>query len=142
MLTAVRGTELGTCRAGLLSLETLNASRKLYKREASFRGCGAAEQALVAALGVLGGAGDASRSSLGDEADAVIWGIASVDFASFYKQALPAVIVEVGKCSADDARALCAGFGNATDRPSFLTALHALANDLAFLHARRSSPVL
>lgn len=142
VLAAVGSADLETCQAGLLSLETLNASRKLYAREDAFRACGAAEQALKAALGVLGASGDAGRRSLADEADSVVWGIASTHLSAFYQHALPKIVVEVGKCSVEDAQALCNGFGNAEDRPSFLTALHALANDLAFLHARRSSPAL
>lgn len=142
ILAAVGSKDLETCQAGLLSLETLNASRKLYAREEAFRACGAAEQALTAALGVLGAADDAGRKSLADEADSVVWGIASADLGVFYRNALPKIAVEVGKCSVEDAQALCNSFGNAQDRPSFLTALHAMANDLAFLHARRSSPAL
>lgn len=142
LLSAVRSADYETSRAALLALETLNASRRLYARDPSFRACGAAQETLVATMQLLGASGDTSRISLSDEADSVVWGIASVDFDAFYKNGLPKVVTVIAQCSPDDVRRLCAGIYGINDRPSFVKALHALVNDLAFFDSRRKAPVL
>jgi len=139
---ALRRKDLTVSRAALLALETLNASRKLYARDASFRGCGAAESAIVGALEILGANGDDTRKSLVDEAHSVVWGIAKVNFDVFYKDVLPKVIRALGECSDEDLRRLCSLLAGVNDRPSFVKSLTDMTNDLRLVFAQRKAPVL
>jgi len=139
---ALRRKDLTVSRAALLALENLNASRKLYARDASFRGCGAAESAIVGALEILGANGDDTRKSLVDEAHSVVWGIAKVNFEVFYKEVLPKVVRALGECSDEDLRRLCSMFAGIDDRPSFVKTLTDMTNDLRLVFAQRKAPVL
>ncbi len=139
---ALRRPDLAVCRAALLALESLNASRRLYMREASFRNCGAAESALVGAFEILGAKGEDGRKSLADEADCVVWGIAKVDLQLFYSAVLPKVVRSIADCDEAETQRIGNMFGGVTDRPSFVVALHAVVNDVALCVAKRNAPRL
>ena len=140
VVSALRRGDLAVCRAALLGLESLNASRRLYMRETSFRNCGAAESALIGAFEILGATGDDGRKSLADEADSVVWGIAKVNLQQFYGVVLPKVVRSIADCDEVETQRIGNMFGGVKDQPSFITALHAVVNDVALCVAKRRAP--
>ena len=99
LVQAVRSADLSICRAGLLALQTLDAARRLYMRQAAFRNTAAAEAIMVECVRILGAYGDEGRESLGEESVQVVWGIAKVDLYMFYKVGVPGLIEKLGGVS-------------------------------------------
>eukprot|EP00177_Eucheuma_denticulatum_P007455 GFKZ01013571.1.p1 GENE.GFKZ01013571.1~~GFKZ01013571.1.p1 ORF type:complete len:1004 (-),score=145.48 GFKZ01013571.1:194-3205(-) len=77
---AVENRELGICRAGLLGLLRLDASRRLFAREEAFIGCFGKRVVLecLKCAGIVQG-----RESLWEEAVDVLWGIARSNWVKF-----------------------------------------------------------
>lgn len=136
LIEVVRSRELGVCRSGLLALQQLNASRRLYRREQAFQSVGCGEMVATECIHIVGGSGDASRKSLSDEAIEVLWGIASVEIRVFISD-LPNMVREVGKkggSTLDDGMIsnVVRLFDGADNRISFGRAVSAMANDLMY----------
>lgn len=136
LVEVVRSDHLGVCRSGLLALQQLNASRRLYQREKAFRSVGAGKMLAIECITIIGGSGDATRESLSDEALEVLWGIANVEFKPFLCS-LPEMlrlVAKKGGITLDDGmvRTLVGLFEGADNRTSFGRAVSAMANDLMY----------
>lgn len=132
LISAMRSTQLGVCRCALLALQQLDASRKLYQRREAFRMTGAARAVVVECVRILGGGGDASRESLGDEAVEVLWGVAKTELNGFVN-GMGDVIKEI-MGAVDDAvvQSLVGLFEGVEDRGTFSRTTRSLANDMVF----------
>lgn len=136
IVEVLRSEQLGICRSGLLALQQLNASRRLYVREAGFRSVGAGKVVTVECVHMMGGGGDASRESLSDEAVEVLWGIASSDIKAFVMD-LPDVVRQVAKKGGLTLNENMVGhvvklFDGADNRAAFGRAASAMANDMMY----------
>lgn len=135
-ISTITNKQLGISRCGLLSLQQLDASRRLYRREAAFRGVGAARVIMVECIRILGGGGDGSRESLADEAVEVLWGIASVNLEAFGAE-LPDIVRGIcndSGTSLDEAMVMktISVFKGADNRMAFGRAVLAMANDMIY----------
>lgn len=164
LLRALGSTHISLSRASMLTLERLDASRKLYSRGPAFREIGGTITALGGCLramipGISVGENRMTTNIVADEAASIIWGVASVDWAAFYgvettgkgagerkemlstcKGALQVAVEDLRICTLEQISILVHEFGNPTDRPTFLRCLSSLTNDISFCSSVNQGP--
>lgn len=138
IVEALKSRQLAVCRAALLALEQLNASRRLYSRVEAFRQAGAGVSIVTECLRILGGGGDSGRESLSDDAVEVLWGVVNADRDTF-SRSLPEIIRQVSSGAIDEAgmQQVVKLFEGADDRSKFSRAALAAANDMVFYSSLR-----
>lgn len=138
IVEALKSRQLAVCRAALLALEQLNASRRLYSRVEAFRQAGAGVSIVTECLLILGGGGDSGRESLSDDAVEVLWGVVSADHDTF-SRSLPDIIRQVSSGAIDEAglQQVVKLFEGADDRSRFSRVALAAANDMVFYSSLR-----
>lgn len=139
LLTAVRHSDASVSREGMLGLERVEASRKLYSRTGAFRAIGGGSAVIAACIGAMW-----NSALVADEACAVVWGVGKSEWNDFYgaSGSLMNAIASIQACSEEQVKELVQGFLNPTDRPTFTRALVALVNDLRFTSAMNKGPSL
>lgn len=138
IVEALKSRQLAVCRAALLALEQLNASRRLYSRVEAFQQAGAGISIMTECLRILGGGGDSGRESLSDDAVQVLWSVVNADRDTF-SRSLPDIIRQVSSGAIDEAgmQQVVKLFEGADDRSRFSRVALAAANDMVFFSSLR-----
>jgi hypothetical protein len=137
IIGAVRHTEAAVSREGMLALERIDASRKLYSRAGAFQAVGGGVATIGACIGAMW-----ASPLVAEEACGVVWGVGRADWNSLYGGggSLYGAVCGLQACSDSQAAGLVQEFGQPTDRPTFTRALVALVNDLRYTKTMNSGP--